>query len=76
MFFRAMATGLVNRFKKSFITHIVLAYIFLSSGLIVNFLEFLALPLWYLGYREQYRKLISKLTYLSWARKWLLFELF
>ena len=55
--------------RKNFVTHIILAYIYLSSGLIVNVLQILTLPLWYLGYRKTYRWIIGRLNYLTWGRK-------
>jgi len=56
--------------KSNFLTHILLAYIFLSSGLIINVLQLLTLPLWFLGFRETYRYVIGKINYMTWSSKY------
>ncbi|CAK8687848.1 unnamed protein product [Clavelina lepadiformis] len=57
----------VKEIQRYSITHILLAYIFLASGLIVNVIQLLTVPLWYLGFKGLYRTCIINLNYLSWC---------
>jgi len=57
-------------FKDNFLTHILMIYVFLASGLLTNLLQLLCLPLWYAGYKNLYRKIIIRLNYMCWCCKY------
>lgn len=57
-----------DEFKSMFITVAFLVYIFLVSGLIVNFLQLCTCVIWPLN-KQLYRKINSYLALTIWSRK-------
>nr|CAB3220646.1 1-acyl-sn-glycerol-3-phosphate acyltransferase gamma-like [Phallusia mammillata] len=54
-------------FKSNFAIHILMAYIYLASGLVVNILQMLCVPLWYFSFKRTYRRMIGLLNHLNWC---------
>ncbi len=57
---------LVKKFKSSIIVHMILGYVFVTSGLIVNFLQLMTLIVWPFD-RLLYRKLNCYLNYVFYS---------
>ncbi|XP_055982413.1 1-acyl-sn-glycerol-3-phosphate acyltransferase delta [Sorex fumeus] len=53
---------LVALLKSQFLCHLVFCYVFIVSGLIINALQFLTLPLWPLD-KQLFRKINCRLSY-------------
>lgn len=54
--------------KTQFVVHLLIGFVFVISGLIINFLQLCTLPLW--GYNKQlYRRINCRLSYSLWSRK-------
>jgi len=58
---------MIDKIKSSAVTQFILAYVFLASGFIVNFIQICMVPLWYLGRIKDYRKAISLLNFSHWT---------
>jgi len=58
---------MIDKIKSSPVTQFILAYVFLASGFIVNFMQICMVPLWYLGRISDYRKAISLLNFSHWT---------
>lgn len=56
-------------FKTQFICHLFICYVFLVSGLIVNFLQLCTLPLWCIN-KQLARKVNCRLAYCVCSRKY------
>ena len=61
--------GLLSLLKRSKIIFILLVFTFIMSGLIVNCLQFLTLPL-YFANKRLFRIINAKLVYLHWCGEW------
>lgn len=61
-----MFSSLVRFLKRQIILHVFLFCLFISSGLIVNFLQLLTLIIWPFN-KQLYRKLNRKLAYCFWS---------
>ena len=62
--------GIVNEIKSSFIVIAFLGYIFLVSGLIINFLQLCSCLIWPFN-RELYRKINCYLALGIWSREYI-----
>ncbi|XP_054578640.1 1-acyl-sn-glycerol-3-phosphate acyltransferase delta isoform X3 [Eptesicus fuscus] len=58
----AAAMDLVGLLKSQFLCHLVFCYVFIASGLIVNTLQLLTLPLWPID-KQLFRRLNCRLSY-------------
>jgi len=58
-----------DEFKSSFINIFFLGYIFITSGLIINFLQLCSCVIWPFN-RELYRKINCYLALGIWSRKY------
>lgn len=58
--------GMFRYFKTLILAHVILFYIFVSSGLIVNFLQLISLVVWPFS-KQLYRKINCHLAYLFWS---------
>ncbi|XP_032829263.2 1-acyl-sn-glycerol-3-phosphate acyltransferase delta [Petromyzon marinus] len=65
--------GLSSFIKSQFVLHLLIGYIFLVSGLIVNLLQLCTLPLWPIN-RSLYRHVNCRLAYSHWSQLVLLLE--
>lgn len=65
--------GLLRILQGMIVPQLLLGYIFIVSGLIVNFLMLLSCILWPIN-RHLYRKINVNLAYSHWCRKLLLFQ--
>lgn len=59
--------------KTQFVVHLLIGFVFVISGLIINFLQLCTLPLW--GYNKQlYRRINCRLSYSLWSQLVMLLE--
>lgn len=61
--------GLVQLLKSQFLCHLVICYVFLVSGVIVNLLQLCTLPLWLIN-KQLYRRINIRLGYCISSRKY------
>ncbi|KAM4607755.1 1-acyl-sn-glycerol-3-phosphate acyltransferase delta [Polymixia lowei] len=54
--------GLLQQFKSQFLCHLIMCYVFLASGLIINLLQVCTLPLWLLN-KQLARRFNCRLAY-------------
>ncbi|XP_066553404.1 1-acyl-sn-glycerol-3-phosphate acyltransferase delta [Amia ocellicauda] len=54
--------GVLQFVKSQFLCHLLICYVFLASGLIINFLQLFTLPLWPID-KQLYRKVNCRLGY-------------
>uniref|UniRef100_H2YZG9 Phospholipid/glycerol acyltransferase domain-containing protein n=1 Tax=Ciona savignyi TaxID=51511 RepID=H2YZG9_CIOSA len=54
------------QFKKSICGKFMLAYVFITTGTFINFLQLMTSPLGWIGLRQRQRYIVGKLTYLHW----------
>jgi lysophosphatidic acid acyltransferase/lysophosphatidylinositol acyltransferase len=61
-----MLNAILSYFKTLIPIHVILLYVFLTSGLFVNFLQLLTLFIWPFN-KQLYRKINCNLAYLFWS---------
>lgn len=61
--------GLVQLLKSQFLCHLVICYVFLVSGVIVNLLQLCTLPLWLIN-KQLFRRINIRLGYCISSRKY------
>lgn len=61
--------GLVQLLKSQFVFHLIICYVFMASGLIVNVLQLLTLPLWLVS-KQLARRVNIRLGYCIMSRKY------
>ena len=61
-------TGSLNSIKKFPLVWLWMIFVFLASGLVINVIQVLLLPLWIVK-RDLYRWLNMSVVYLHWCRK-------
>lgn len=66
--------GLVQMLKSQFICHLIVCYVFLVSGIIINLLQLCTLPLWLVS-KQLARRINIKLCYCISSRKYCFFSL-
>lgn len=69
VFFRFVKMNILNEFKSSFVIIIFLGYIFLVSGLIVNFFELCSCIIWPFN-KQLFRKINCYLALGIWSREY------
>jgi len=57
----------MSKLQEKFVVQLLLGYVFIASGIIVNILQLFVLPLWFIGQRNLYRSCISNLTWMHWT---------
>ncbi|CAK8687851.1 unnamed protein product [Clavelina lepadiformis] len=58
---------MIGMLKSSILGRFMLAYTFMAAGAIINVIQLLAVPLAWVGFKNQSRNLVRRLTYLHWA---------
>lgn len=61
--------GLLQMLKSQFLTHLLMCYVFLLSGLIINLLQICTLPLWLVS-KQLARRVNIRLGYCISSREW------
>ncbi|KAM3935768.1 1-acyl-sn-glycerol-3-phosphate acyltransferase gamma isoform 1-T2 [Leptodactylus fuscus] len=65
--------GIWGFLKTQFVVHLLIGFVFVVSGLIINFLQLCTLPLW--GYNKQlYRRINCRMSYSLWSQLVMLLE--
>lgn len=65
--------GVWGFLKTQFVVHLLIGFVFVISGLIINFLQLCTLPLW--SYNKQlYRRINCRLSYSLWSQLVMLLE--
>nr|XP_039259904.1 1-acyl-sn-glycerol-3-phosphate acyltransferase delta-like isoform X1 [Styela clava] len=59
--------GFIASIKSNSLVHVLLAFVFVVSGLIVNILQAMTMIVWWIGNKDLYRTLNIRLAYLHWA---------
>ena len=67
------SNALLRYFKTLIPIHVILFYIFVSSGLLVNFLQLLSVVIWPFS-KQLYRKINCHLAYLFWSSEFIFYE--
>ena len=67
---------MIGMLKSSILGRFMLAYTFMAAGAIINVIQLLAVPLAWVGFKNQSRNLVRRLTYLHWARKWIFYNVY
>lgn len=67
LFYRTM--GLLQLLKSQFLCHLIICYVFLVSGLIINLLQLCTLPLWLVN-KQLARRVNTRLGYCISSRKY------
>ena len=62
-----MAKGILSSIKQSLITHIIIGYVFMASGLIVCLAMAVAYALFWWWNKALYRKVVTNLAYSNWS---------
>lgn len=62
--------GLLAYMKTQFVVHLLIGFVFVVSGLVINFIQLCTLVLWPVN-RQLYRRLNCRLAYSLWSRKYL-----
>lgn len=60
--------GLLQLLKSQFLSHLIICYVFLVSGLIINLLQLCTLPLWLVS-KQLARRINVRLGYCISSRK-------
>lgn len=63
--------GFWQGLKSQFLCHLIICYVFLVSGLIINLVQICTLPLWLLN-KQVARRVNIRLGYCISSRKWAL----
>lgn len=61
--------GLLQLLKSQFLSHLIICYVFLVSGIIINLLQICTLPLWLVS-KQLARRINIKLGYCVSSRKY------
>lgn len=61
--------GLLAYLKTQFIVHLLIGFVFVVSGLVINFVQLCTLVLWPLN-KQLYRRLNCRLAYSLWSREY------
>ncbi|XP_045630152.1 1-acyl-sn-glycerol-3-phosphate acyltransferase gamma isoform X2 [Ursus americanus] len=65
--------GLLAYLKTQFIVHLLIGFVFVGSGLVINFVQLCTLVLWPLN-KQLYRRLNCRLAYSLWSQLVMLLE--
>nr|DBA34650.1 TPA: hypothetical protein GDO54_002196 [Pyxicephalus adspersus] len=65
--------GLWGFLKTQFVVHLLIGFVFVISGLIINFLQLCTLPLWGVN-KQLYRRINCRLSYSLWSQLVMLLE--
>ncbi|OCT93545.1 hypothetical protein XELAEV_18011223mg [Xenopus laevis] len=65
--------GLWGFLKTQFVVHLLIGFVFVVSGLIINFLQLCTLPLWGIN-KPLYRRINCRMAYLLWSQLVMLLE--
>lgn len=60
--------GLLAYLKTQFVVHLLIGFVFVVSGLIINFTQLCTLALWPIS-KHLYRRINCRLAYSLWSRK-------
>lgn len=60
--------GLLAYLKTQFVVHLLIGFVFVVSGLIINFTQLCTLALWPIS-KNLYRRINCRLAYSLWSRK-------
>lgn len=60
--------GLLAYLKTQFVLQLLLGFVFVVSGLIINFIQLLTCVLWPLN-KQLYRRINTRLSYSLWSRE-------
>lgn len=60
--------GLLAYLKTQFILHLLIGFVFVVSGLVINFAQLCTLALWPVN-KRLYRRLNCRLAYSLWSRE-------
>ncbi len=61
--------GLLQLLKSQFLCHLIICYVFLVSGIIINLLQVCTLPLWWVN-KQLARRLNIRLAYSISSREY------
>lgn len=61
--------GLLQLLKSQFLFHLIICYVFLVSGLVINLLQLCTLPLWMVN-KQLARRVNVRLAYCISSRKY------
>uniref|UniRef100_A0A803W2L8 1-acyl-sn-glycerol-3-phosphate acyltransferase gamma n=1 Tax=Ficedula albicollis TaxID=59894 RepID=A0A803W2L8_FICAL len=61
--------GFIAFLKTQFIVHLLIGFVFVVSGLIINFIQLCTLLLWPLN-KQLYRRVNCRLAYSLWSREY------
>lgn len=61
--------GLLAWLKTQFVVHVLIGFVFVVSGLIINFVQLCTLVLWPVN-KQLYRRLNCRLAYSLWSREY------
>lgn len=61
--------GLLAYLKTQFVVHLLIGFVFVVSGLVINFTQLCTLALWPFS-KHLYRRINCRLAYSLWSRKW------
>ncbi|KAM8976798.1 1-acyl-sn-glycerol-3-phosphate acyltransferase gamma [Pelodytes ibericus] len=65
--------GVCGFLKTQFVVHLLIGFVFVLSGIIINFLQLCTVPLW--GFNKQlYRRINCRLAYSLWSQLIMLLE--
>lgn len=65
--------GVWGFLKTQFVVHLLIGFVFVISGLIINFLQLCTLPLWGVN-KQLYRRINCRLAYSLWSQLVMLLE--
>lgn len=65
--------GVWGFLKTQFVAHLLIGFVFVISGLIINFLQLCTLPLWGIN-KQLYRRINCRLSYSLWSQLVMLLE--
>lgn len=60
--------GLLAYLKTQFVVHLLIGFVFVVSGLVINFTQLCTLALWPIS-KQLYRRINCRLAYSLWSRK-------
>lgn len=60
--------GLLAYLKTQFVLHLLIGFVFVVSGLVINFTQLCTLALWPIS-KHLYRRINCRLSYSLWSRK-------
>ena len=61
--------GLLAYLKTQFVVHLLIGFVFVVSGLVINFAQLCTLVLWPVN-KQLYRRLNCRLAYSLWSREY------